>query len=104
MINFGNGKWYSFVYRHLQNDGDNRNAALYTFHYSLINENILPLLQNNNNKWKKISNVGVDTAQMVICDLKHFRNDSDVEKNGSLSVIVEKFIQVMLGIIWFVLP
>jgi len=76
--NVKNGKWYSFVYVHLHNDGDDRNAVLYVFHSSVVNKNKFPLLHHND-KWKKISSVGVDTAQMAICDYKHFRNDNDVD-------------------------
>jgi hypothetical protein len=75
-----NGKWYSVIHKYLMNDRDDRNALLYAINNNFMNKKDFPLLHKSNMKWEKKSNVGVDTALMVIADYQHFRNDDDVKK------------------------
>lgn len=79
------GKWNAWVYQHEYKKGGKRNARLYAIHSSIINKDQIP--DNiKNNKWEKntgvnasqITDLGVDTGQMTISDLKHYRKDTDV--------------------------
>lgn len=70
------GKWQAWLYQHNYKKGGKRNAVLYAIHASIINENDTPD-KIKNQKWEKIMDLGVDTGQIGIHDINHFRNDLD---------------------------
>jgi major membrane immunogen (membrane-anchored lipoprotein) len=81
------GKWNAWIYQYEYIKGGKRNAILYAIHSSKLAENDNPN-KIDKAKWKKNMEIGVDTGQIAICDMDHYRNDTDT-KNKKLASYIE---------------
>ena len=84
IISVQNGIWEGYIKYFPDEKKDNPRINELMVYNQIFKNKI-----NDNNKWLQVTTVDVDTGQAGFFDLKHFRNDQDVNKTHKIPSYIE---------------